>query len=167
MQADEAQILAGRPRVLGRTQQLGPDQHRVEAADEEEGTDAEEVLDADHLVVGREAEVAANPTAALLVPADGPARRHVRAVLVDVPAGRPAEQPCERVVEEAHPGEPADRADEKSHEHRDVVLVGSEQIVLADCDLPADPVADEEADDPEDNRRQEVEADQATKHVPS
>ena len=46
--------------VVGR-EQLGPDQHRVQAANEEKDADAEEVLDPDHLVVGREPEVAPDP----------------------------------------------------------------------------------------------------------
>ena len=39
--------------------ELGPDQHRQEASDEEEDEGGDDVLDADHLVVGVEAEVVA------------------------------------------------------------------------------------------------------------
>ena len=70
VQADERQIRAGREDLVSRTQELGADEHRVQAADEEEEADADEVLDADDLVVGAEAEVAADP-ARLLLRSDG------------------------------------------------------------------------------------------------
>src|SRR5207244_13296607 len=117
----------------------------------------------DHLVVGREPEVATNP-ATLLVPSDRPTRRNVRALLIDVPAGRPAEHPRDGVVEEAEPAQPADRGKQEAHEDADVVLVGAEQVILADGDLAADPGAEEEAPDSERDRGEEVEPDQAPHH---
>ena len=60
VQADERQVVAGIEELRRGTQQLGPDQHRVEAADEEEEADPEQVLDPDDLVVGAEPEVAAD-----------------------------------------------------------------------------------------------------------
>ena len=89
--ADDRQVRAGGEDLVVRSQQLGADQHRVQAADEEEQPDAPEVLDADDLVVGAEAEVA-RPASLLLLPQ----RRRV------------AEQALDRVVEEAEADEEAD-----------------------------------------------------------
>ena len=66
-------------------------------------------------------------------------------------------QARERIVEEAEAGEPADRREEEAHEDADVVLVRAEQVVLADCELAAEVGAEEEAADPECDRREEVE----------
>ena len=96
------------PTTVGcRVQQLGADQHRVEAADEEEDADPDQVLHADDLVVGAQAEVAPDPLFLLL------AQRR-----------RPAEQARDRVVGEAEADQEADHAEHVGEQQRDVVLVG-------------------------------------------
>ncbi len=87
-------------------QQLGADQHRVEPADEEEHADTDQVLHADDLVVGAQAEVAADPVFLLL------AQR-----------GRSPEQARDRVVGEAEADQEADDAAEIGEQQRDVVFV--------------------------------------------
>ena len=71
--------------------------------------DADDVLDRDDLVVGAQAEVAADPLALGLVLGE---RRRV------------AEHPADRVVGEAEPDEEADHAEQVAEQHRDVVLPG-------------------------------------------
>ena len=83
---DERDVLVGTYDGGRRVQQLGADQHRVEAADEEEDADPDEVLHADDLVVGAQAEVA--PDALLLLLAQ---------------RGGPSEQARDRVVGEPRP----------------------------------------------------------------
>ena len=107
MHADERQVLVGADERGHGVQQLGADQHRVEAADEEEDADPDQVLDADDLVVGAQAEVAPDPLALLL------AQRR-----------RPSEQARDRVVGEAEADQEADHAEDVAEQQRDVVLVG-------------------------------------------
>ena len=76
--------------------------------------DAAQVLDADDLVVGAEAEVAADPLRLLLAQ-----RRRIAA------------QPRPRVDAEAEPDEEADDAEEVAEEDRDVVLVGVGEVLDA------------------------------------
>ena len=127
---------AGKTWLCG-PQQLGADQHRVQAADEEEEPDAREVLDADDLVVGAEAEVA-RPAAGLLL-----AQRR-----------RVAAQPRDRVVEEAEPGEEPDDAAEVGEEDGQLVLVGVAEVLEAQARdrVGAEP-ADVPAADAEQRRR--------------
>src|SRR5581483_8165048 len=117
VETDEREIRAGRPNLVIRTQELGADEHRVQAADEEEEADADEVLHADDLVVGAEAEVAADPARLLLAQ-----RRRVAA------------QARERIVEEAEPDEEADDAAEVRHHDRELVVVDVPEVVEARAD---------------------------------
>ena len=122
-------------RCVGR-RQLEADEHRVQAADEDEGADPDQVLEADDLVVGAEPEVAADPRRLLL------AQRR-----------RLAEHALHRVVREAEPDEEADDTGEVRDEQRDVVLAGVAEVVEArSLDEVAEPPADVEADDAEDDR---------------
>ncbi len=66
VQADDRQVRPCGERLVVRAEQLGADQHRVQAADEEEQPDPPQVLDADDLVVGAEPEVA-RPAVRLLL----------------------------------------------------------------------------------------------------
>ena len=132
-------------------QQLEPDQHRVQAADEDEGADAEQVLDADDLVIGAEAEVARDALLLLL------AQRR-----------RLAEHALHRVVREAETDEEPDHADEVGDEERDVVLMRVAEVVDArPGDLVPEPPADVEADDAEHDGRQQVEPDQTAQVHPA
>ena len=120
---------------MRRPQQLEADQHRVQAADEDERADPDQVLDADDLVVGAEPEVAADAFRLLL------AQRR-----------RLAEEALNRVVREPEPDEEADDAGEVRDEERDVVLPGVAEVVEARAlHEVAEPPADVEADDAEDD----------------
>ena len=130
VEADDRQVRAGGEHLVRRAQQLDPDQHRVQAADEQEGADSDEVLDADDLVVGAEPEVAADPLRLLL-----PQRRRIAA------------QPGERVVEEAEPDQEADHAAEIREHDRQLVRVDRgevgdaralDQVRRVPADVPAD-----------------------------
>ena len=92
---EEAVVGAGVDDLGARLGELGPDQHRHQAADEEEEEGGADVLDADHLVIGVEAEVVLPALGAVLGVVLGD-RRH---------AGRPA-QP---VVEAAEAEQEAER----------------------------------------------------------
>jgi hypothetical protein len=74
---------------------------------------------------------------------------------------RATEHARDRIVEETEPGEPPDRREQESEHDADVVLVGADQIVLADRDLAADVRAEEEAADAERDRGEEIEAEEA------
>ncbi len=87
--------MPGAKELRGGAQQLGPNQHRVQPADEEEDADPEQVLDADDLVVGAEPEVAAD--SALLVFRVG----------AFVP-----QHPRQRVAGEAEPDQEADHREQ-------------------------------------------------------
>ena len=83
--------------------ELGPDQHRHQAAEEEEDEGGDDVLDTDHLVVGVEFEV--------VLPALG-------AVLgVVVGNRRQAGGPAQPVVEAAEAGEEAERSGDRGHDY--------------------------------------------------
>ncbi len=129
-------------------QQLGADQHRVDAADEEEHADPHQVLDADDLVVGAQAEVAADPAALLLAQRRGP-----------------PEQARDGVVGEAEADQEADHAAGVAEQQRHVVLVRGGLVFEArPVDQVADPPAEVVAADPEDHRGEQVEAEQAAPH---
>ena len=131
MEADQRQVVAGVEDLRRGLQQLGPDQHRVEAADEEEEADPEQVLDPDHLVVGAEPEVAADP--ALLVFEDG---------------ALAAEHPAQRVAGEPEADQEADHREQVAEHQRDVVLVRVvDEFEAFGVDLVAEPPAEVEADD--------------------
>jgi hypothetical protein len=145
VKADQGQVVA-RPEELGRgPQQLGPDQHRVHPGDEEEESDPNQVLDSDDLVIGAEGEVAA----------DSPL------LLFGLSRGA-AEHPRERVAEEAEPDHEPDHREQVTEQQRDVVLVRIGEVFEAfGMDLVAQPPAEVEADDPQHDPAEEVEADQA------
>ena len=126
VQADDRQVLTGREYRRARAQQVGADQHRVQAGDEEEHADPPQVLHADHLVVGADRQVAPG----------------ARVLLDDVHRPLP-QQATERVVEQPQAGDVADRAEAVAEEHRHVVLVDCRDPV----EVGADPVADPDADD--------------------
>ena len=117
-------------------QQLGADQHRVEAAEEEEEPDADEVLQADHLVVGREAEVAPDPGR-----------------LAHGQVDRAPEHAADGIVEEAEADEPADDREDVAEQQRDVVLIGRRDEVDVRADALADPLPDRVPDQREHDRR--------------
>ena len=100
----------------------------------------QQVLDADDLVVGAEAEVAADALGLLLAQ-----RRRVAA------------QPRPRVVAEAEPDQEPDDAEDVAEEDRDVVLVGVAEVLDARAvDVVADEPAEVVADDPEHDRGEEL-----------
>ena len=143
--SDEGQIVVAVPGEMLRPQQLEPDQHRVQAADEDEDADPDQVLHPDDLVVGAEAEVPPGPLRLLL------AQRC-----------RPAEHPLHRIVRKAEADQEPDHAGEVRDEERDVVLPGVVEVVDAGrLDEMPEPPADVEADDAEDHRRKQVEAEEA------
>ena len=142
MQADDRQVVAGAEQLGRGAQELGPDQHRVQPADEEEDADPDQVLHADHLVVGAEAEVA--PDAALLVL---PVR------------GLAAEHPRQRVPGEPEPDQEPDHEEQVAEHQRDVVLARVGEVLDAlRVDLVAEPPAEVEAGDPEHDAGEDVEA---------
>jgi hypothetical protein len=152
--ADQREVLVGAERVRVGLQQLGADQHRVEAADEEEHADADQVLHGHDLVVGREPEVADD---ALLD----------RLVLGQ--RGRMAEHAADRVVGEAQADQEADHAQEVAEHDRDVVLPRLGRVILQAraVDVAADRViADRVPDDRQHDGGQQVEADQPPPHRP-
>ena len=143
--ADDGDVGPGPEGVVGRAEQLGPDEHGEQAAGEEEQQDADGVLHPDDLVVVGHAEVA-HP--ALL---RGSRRELVpehlgQGVIQGTDAGHPTEDPQ---------GEP---------EHDgDVVLPRALDVLVAAGDDVAQPVPDEVADDatghgPEDIGTQPVRA---------
>ena len=150
VQAYQRQVVAGIEDLRRGTQQLGPNQHRVEAGDEKEEADPEQVLDPDDLVVGAEPEVAAD--AARLVLEDG---------------SLATDHPAQRVAGEAEADQKTDHGKQVSEHQRDVVLVRVSEVVEAfGVDLMAQPPAEVEADDQQDDAREEVEADQAPPERP-
>ena len=127
MQPDQGQVLPGGDHVRGRAKQLEPDQHRVDAGEEDEEPDPDQVLQPDDLVVGAEPEVA-RPGAVILV------------LVGD--RGRPAGHAGQGVVEEAEPAEQADQGEDVGEKERDVVLVCLAEVVDAlGVDLVAEPPA--------------------------
>ena len=138
MHPDQRQVLVGAEHVDVGLQQLGPDQHRVDAADEEEHADPDEVLERHDLVVGAQAEITAEPFALGLVLGK---RRRV------------AEQPVDRVIGEPEPDQEAEHAEQVAEQDRDVVLSGlcGEVVEARRVDQAADPVAEQPPDDREDD----------------
>ena len=125
--------------------QLGADQHRVQAADEEEQPDAPQVLDADDLVVGAETEVAVDAGVFLLSQ-----RRRITA------------QAGERVVEEAEADEEADDAADVREVDGQLVVVDVGEVADAQAgDRMGSEPAHIPATDAEDGTGEEVEAEQA------
>ncbi len=126
-------------------QQLGADEHCVQPADEEEQADAAEVLDPDDLVVGAEAEVAADALVLLLAKRRGA-----------------AQQPGDGVVGEAQADQEADHPEQVGQQQCDIVFVGRRLVFEAfpAVDLMADEPAEVVAGDSEQHRTQQVEADQ-------
>jgi hypothetical protein len=123
-------------------QQLEPDQHRVQPADEDEHADPDQVLHPDDLVVGAQTEVASRPRRLLL-----PKRRRL------------AEQALDRVAREAEADEEAEDARHVREEERDVVLARVGEVGDAGpLEEMAEPPADVEPDDAEHDRRQQVES---------
>ena len=107
VQADQRQVLVGAEHVRVGLEQLGPDQHRVQAADRRRTADPDQVLHRDDLVVGAQPEV---PSEALVLALVLGQRRRV------------AEQPAERVVERSRGRQETDHAEHVAEEDRDVVL---------------------------------------------
>ena len=147
--AHEREVLVGADDVGTGVQQLGADQHRVDAADEEEHADPHEVLHADDLVVGAQAEVAPDALALLL------AQR-----------GRTSEQSRDGVVGEAEADQEADHAERRSRAaaRRRSRRSPSRSRSLGAVDQVADEPAQVVAADAEDDGGQQVEADQAPPH---
>ena len=108
--------------------QLGPDQHRHQAADEEEEEGGADVLDADHLVIGVEAEVVLPALSAVL-----------RVVLGD---RRHADGPAQPVVEAAEAEQEAERAGDQRNDHLWVAglfgLVGGQAETLRSATTSAE-----------------------------
>ena len=91
---EHAVVLLGGQELHPRLGQLGADQHRQQAADEQEEERGDRVLDPDHLVVGVDAEVVAPAVGAVRGVVLGPgglARRPVEPVVAR-PRGRQEEQ---------------------------------------------------------------------------
>ena len=143
VQADDRQVVAGAEELRRGAQQLGPDQHRVQPADEEEDADPDQVLHADHLVVGAEAEVArrSRPPRSRGARARGPAS----CVSGYLAKPSPTRNPITKNEVAEHQG--------------DVVLVRVGEVLEAlRVDLVAQPPAEVEAGDPEHDAGEEVEA---------
>ena len=145
--ADQGQVLVGAEHVGVGLEQLGADQHRVDAADEEEDADPDQVLQGHDLVVGAEAEVAAEALALGLVLSQ---------------RGRVAHQSPDRVIGESKADQEAEDPEQVAEQNRDVVLPGFRGEVgdARRVNPAAYPIADEPADDGPDDSRQKVEADQ-------
>ena len=112
MQADERQVGARVEDGRRRAEELRPDQHGVQAADEEEDEDGNQVLQADDLVVCAHPPVAARAAGLALAQ-----------------AGRMAEHAPNRVHVEPESDEPADHGAGVSEEKRHVVLAGVLDVV--------------------------------------
>ena len=136
---------------MRRPQELEANEHRVQAADEDEGADSDQVLHADDLVVGAKPEVAPDPLRLLL------AQR-----------GRLAEEALHRVVREPEADQETGHTGEVRDEERDVVLTGVVEVVEARAlHKVAEPPADVEADDPENDAREQVEAEESAEAHPA
>src|SRR6185437_6770674 len=90
--------------LVARARELGAEEHRQEAADEEEDDGRDDVLDADHLVVGVDPEVVAPAAGAVTRVILGPARAAGGVVGPVVEAAEP-DQEAERERDEADRGE--------------------------------------------------------------
>ncbi len=100
----EEAVVGRRVDDLGaRLRQLGPDQHRHQAADEEEEEGSDDVLDTDHLVVGVEFEVVLPALGAVLGVIVGD-RRH-------------SSGPAQPVVEAAEARQEAEWSGDRGHDH--------------------------------------------------